>query len=890
MSDRCRVVAMICAVLSACATMCVDASAATAESDRVPLRLWNIPLKGSTAPLDLARRRTFEAFCEKHPEIDVRALAPMRIEGPAAEGNEFLAVAGGVAPDVFYLFGRKIGDYYSQGFLAPLDEYLADYERQHGRPYVGINAPASVWELCPIDGKVYCVPYLYYSMSLMCRKDLFGQAGVPIQPPKDWEELYRTARRLTWLPDKEPQAKPGDTAVYGMHLLTGIYSGWHMLQYIWSSGGEVVRSYYTLPNGQRVETPPPAVDYRRWQIGISVADRYYPRLAVLQQRLASQGVAPNYSMKDLSWELSIDTPEGVAVLEMYRRLAHTKWVRCDERHADREFDLTAEMMATGQAVCPVCGKKIDIRTPAGRKRVYSGVAADVTGSTTSRNLRVEYAMRIGTLEEVADPSEVANLVAMPFPSRTKEIAPAAFIAGHYLAVNAAQRDPRVREAAWKYIAFMTGAEAQKIRIDTYVENNLTEFVRPASLESLGYDLELARIPAERRRLWDQLEESAHVEPYCRGFQHVMTRELGIALEAVFADKPNAQLAYSRNLKTVASDTARRVNTMILGEMPKAVVERRARIGWIIGAVVLIGLIGATWATVRFAVRMHQKAGDVEGFGVQGKTGRRIVATVLFLLPAVGTILLWGYYPLIRGTIMAFQDFKILGGSEFVGLRNFVETCSEPAFWRYMWQTLMYLVMSMAMGFFAPIVLAIFLTEIPKGKIFFRTVYYLPAVTTGIVTLFMWKQLLYDPTSTGLINSIILYFNDLPAVTMVLLKALMVSAIVLASLGLMRLGAARAMPMWAKAAPAILGAAMLGGCVWQMIQLIAQGGVVGALTGFAKPWLFRPQEFLRDPQMAMFWVIIPTIWAGVGPGCLIYLAALKGIPDEQYEAADLDGAG
>jgi multiple sugar transport system permease protein len=29
---------------------------------------------------------------------------------------------------------------------------------------------------------------------------------------------------------------------------------------------------------------------------------------------------------------------------------------------------------------------------------------------------------------------------------------------------------------------------------------------------------------------------------------------------------------------------------------------------------------------------------------------------------------------------------------------------------------------------------------------------------------------------------------------------------------------------------------------------------------------------------------------MGPGCLIYLAALKGIDEESYEAADLDGAG
>jgi len=41
---------------------------------------------------------------------------------------------------------------------------------------------------------------------------------------------------------------------------------------------------------------------------------------------------------------------------------------------------------------------------------------------------------------------------------------------------------------------------------------------------------------------------------------------------------------------------------------------------------------------------------------------------------------------------------------------------------------------------------------------------------------------------------------------------------------------------------------------------------------------------------MLWLVLPVVWAGAGPGCLIYLAALKSIPDQQYEAADLDGAG
>ena len=151
------------------------------QSGPVTLRLWNIPQKGSTNPLDLATRRVFEAFCRKYPDIHVKALVPLKIEGQANEGREFLAIAGGVAPDVFYLYGRKIGDYYDQGFLEPLDEYLKSYEERNHHPYRGINAPSSVWELCQINGNVYCVPTMYYSMALMCRRDLFARVGLPVR-------------------------------------------------------------------------------------------------------------------------------------------------------------------------------------------------------------------------------------------------------------------------------------------------------------------------------------------------------------------------------------------------------------------------------------------------------------------------------------------------------------------------------------------------------------------------------------------------------------------------------------------------------------------------------------------------------------------------------------
>ena len=48
-------------------------------------------------------------------------------------------------------------------------------------------------------------------------------------------------------------------------------------------------------------------------------------------------------------------------------------------------------------------------------------------------------------------------------------------------------------------------------------------------------------------------------------------------------------------------------------------------------------------------------------------------------------------------------------------------------------------------------------------------------------------------------------------------------------------------------------------------------------------------WLTDPNVALYSVIIVTIWKGIGYYMMIYLAALMGVPKDLYEAAEVDGA-
>ncbi|MGE5598701.1 MAG: carbohydrate ABC transporter permease [Bacteroidota bacterium] len=51
----------------------------------------------------------------------------------------------------------------------------------------------------------------------------------------------------------------------------------------------------------------------------------------------------------------------------------------------------------------------------------------------------------------------------------------------------------------------------------------------------------------------------------------------------------------------------------------------------------------------------------------------------------------------------------------------------------------------------------------------------------------------------------------------------------------------------------------------------------------------PSVWLLDRRLSLLCLVIMATWAGAGATCMIYLAALQGIPSELYEAAEIDGA-
>lgn len=74
-------------------------------------------------------------------------------------------------------------------------------------------------------------------------------------------------------------------------------------------------------------------------------------------------------------------------------------------------------------------------------------------------------------------------------------------------------------------------------------------------------------------------------------------------------------------------------------------------------------------------------------------------------------------------------------------------------------------------------------------------------------------------------------------------------------------------------------------IWQMVLNGDRGLVAHLLRSLG----LAPINFLGDPFWAMPSIVVATLWWGVGLPMALFLAGLQQIPDELYEAAELDNA-
>ncbi|MGV8105821.1 MAG: carbohydrate ABC transporter permease [Mesotoga sp.] len=212
--------------------------------------------------------------------------------------------------------------------------------------------------------------------------------------------------------------------------------------------------------------------------------------------------------------------------------------------------------------------------------------------------------------------------------------------------------------------------------------------------------------------------------------------------------------------------------------------------------------------------------------------RKRITPYLFILPAGAVIFFFLLYPLVYSFFISLHEWDLSPGMTFVGLGNYAKILSSPEFWDSMLYTAYYMVgvlpFSLVLGF----LFASLLNDATlKGIGFFRTVYFLPVVTSPIAA-GMGFSFLFS-TELGYVNHFI---------------------------------------------------RSVGGDY--VNWLTNPEGIMQILfnwTGIQLP------KILQGPSVALFVIILMGIWQNVGYAMVVYLAGLQGIPETYYEAASLSGA-
>src|SRR6267378_3692950 len=231
------------------------------------------------------------------------------------------------------------------------------------------------------------------------------------------------------------------------------------------------------------------------------------------------------------------------------------------------------------------------------------------------------------------------------------------------------------------------------------------------------------------------------------------------------------------------------------------------------------------------------AAEVIPANVRASPRRRLpiepIQAWLFLLPSVVVLGVFQIFPAIAAFYMSLFKWDVVQGS-FRGLGNYTDwlydnSIRSPDFWRSLSTTFTYVIFTVPLEI--ALVLVYLLFQKMRGRGSYRTVYYLPYVTSFVAAaaVFFW---VFHPTY-GLVNDVI---------------------------GLFGIGPQR----WLDEPRGLF-------------ELAASG------VGVTLP------AWLAGPSLALVVISLVTIWHYLGYQIVIFLAGLSNISQEFYEAARLDGA-
>lgn len=126
---------------------------------------------------------------------------------------------------------------------------------------------------------------------------------------------------------------------------------------------------------------------------------------------------------------------------------------------------------------------------------------------------------------------------------------------------------------------------------------------------------------------------------------------------------------------------------------------------------------------------------------------------IFVAPWIIGFLFLSGGPILFSFIGSFTNYDVTSRMDFIGFDNYIRMfTNDDLFWTSLYNTLYYVAFSVPLTTAGAVLLGVLLNQRVPGMRVFRTIYYLPAVLSGVGVYLLWMQLLSP--DTGLVNTIL----------------------------------------------------------------------------------------------------------------------------------------
>ena len=120
-------------------------------------------------------------------------------------------------------------------------------------------------------------------------------------------------------------------------------------------------------------------------------------------------------------------------------------------------------------------------------------------------------------------------------------------------------------------------------------------------------------------------------------------------------------------------------------------------------------------------------------------------------PTIIGLLILNVWPFIQTLYASFCEHLGFGHYKFIGFENYINMFQDADFWRATWNTIYFCILTVPIGLFLSLLVAILLNAKIKGKSFFRSVFFLPMICAPAAVTMVWRWIFNS--EYGILNQI-----------------------------------------------------------------------------------------------------------------------------------------